>query len=314
MSAFSRLCCRLLVLAIAASAAAQEQGPSRPKTARRRPAVIDAARIERDVVYGKAGDVELKLDVYYPKQPNAKPMIPLVYVHGGGWRQGDKATGAGMIVLPQLVKHGYLVFSVNYRLAPQFKFPAQIEDAKCAIRYLRAHAQQYQLDPQHIGIFGGSAGGHLVALMGTADATAGFDTGGGWTNQSSRVQAVVDMFGPTDLRISNRSEYAEMAFGAKSPDDPVLKRFSPLTYVSRDDPPFLILHGEKDVGVRPIHSELLQAALKNAGVPVTVVMVKNAGHGFSPAGGDPKPSHEEIAQLIVDFLDKILRPTATSGH
>jgi acetyl esterase/lipase len=285
---------------------AQEPPPrARPNRGGPRPETY-AAKIERDVTYGKVGDLELKLDVYHPKKPNANPQVALVYVHGGGWRQGDKAAGAGMIALPQLINHGYLVFSINYRLAPTFKFPAQIEDAKCAIRFLRAHAKEYNLDPKRIGVFGGSAGGHLVALMGTADASAGFDNGGGWTNESSRVQAVVDMFGPTQLNISNRPEIGEMAFGVTNRDDPVFKKFSPLTYVSEDDPPFLILHGEKDVGVKPIHSKLLEAALKKAGVPVTLVMVKNAGHGFAPTGGEPNPSREEIARMIADFFDKKL--------
>jgi len=306
----------LLVLIIAAavlsaSTLAQER-PVRPRANRNsvRPDVY-AAKVERDVTFGKVGDVELKLDVYYPTNDIRKVRTAVVYVHGGGWRQGDKSSGAGLIAMPELVKRGYLLFSINYRLAPKFKFPAQIEDTKCAIRYLRAHVKQYNLDPNHIGIFGGSAGGHLVALMGTADASAGFDTGGGWTNESSRVQAVVDMFGPTQLDISNRPEIGEMAFGVTNRNDPVFKKFSPLTYVSKDDPPFLILHGEKDVGVKPIHSELLEAALKKAGVPVKLVTVKNAGHGFSTVGADPKPSHAEISRMIADFFDNALRSFPT---
>lgn len=150
--------------------------------------------------------------------------------------------------------------------------------------------------------------------MGTADTSAGFDTGGDWTNESGRVQAVVDMFGPTGLNLSNRPEFAEKVFGAKSPDDPALKRFSPLTYVSKDDPPFLILHGEKDFGVKPIHSELLEAALKKTGVPATLVMVKNAGHGFSPVGGEPSPNRDEIVRMIADFFDQTLCRVPTSDR
>ena len=314
MKSKTRLALAVIAVTFSVCVLAQEPPNQSRVTRRPPPTPIDAASVERDVTYGKVGDVELKLDVYHPKQPNAKPQLAVVYVHGGGWRQGDKASGAGLIAMPELVKRGYLLFSINYRLAPKFKFPAQIEDAKCAIRYLRAHAKAYNLDPKRIGVFGGSAGGHLVALMGTADASAGFDTGGGWTNESSRVQAVVAMFGPTDLRISNRPEYAEMAFGVTSPDDPALKKFSPLTYVSKDDPPFLILHGANDVGVKPIHSELLEAELKKATVPATLVMVKNAGHGFAPTGGEPNPSREEIARMIVDFFDQTLRRVPTSDR
>src|SRR5437868_5760131 len=163
-------------------------------------AIADVAeRVERDVTYGRVGDVELKMDIYHPKGAGEKPLPVVMYVHGGGWRSGDKAGGAGMMAIPELLKRGYLVTSINYRLAPEYKFPAQIDDAKCAVRFLRAHAKKYNLDPERIGIWGGSAGGHMVALMGTADASAGFDKSGGWTNESSRVQAVVDMFGPADL-------------------------------------------------------------------------------------------------------------------
>ncbi len=314
MKPATHLTLAVIAVTIATAALAQERA-ARPRTNRGGPRPeVYAAKVERDVTYGKVNEVELKLDVYFPTNDRAKVRTAVVYVHGGGWRQGDKRSGAGLLAIPELLKRGYLVISINYRLAPRFKFPAHIEDCKCAIRYLRAHVKKYNLERDRIGVFGGSAGGHLVALMGTADGSAGFDNSGGWTNQSSRVQAVVDMFGPTDLKISNRPEYAEMAFGVTEPEDPRLKKFSPLTYVSKDDPPFLILHGEKDVGVKPIHSELLEAALKKAGVPVTLVMVKNAGHGFSPVGGEPDPNREEIGRMIADFFDQRLAADSGSGR
>lgn len=274
------------------------------------PAIPDAAKVERDVVYGRAGRVELKLDLYYPHGKATGPLPVAVYIHGGGWTKGDKAGGAGMLALGEVLRCGYLVASINYRLAPEFKFPAQIEDAKCAIRYLRAHAKELNLDPERIGVWGSSAGGHLAALVGTADASAGFDTSGGWTNHSSRVRAVVNIFGPADL--SPRGELGNLrvgqtVFGAQSSDDPVLKQASPVTHVSADDPPFLLLHGNRDRLVPLSQSQMLLAQLRAAGVPASLVVVTNAGHGFAPVGGTPNPDRQELARMIADFFDQHLR-------
>ncbi len=233
-----------------------------------------------------------------------------VYVHGGGWQNGDKNSGAGAMAVGELVKRGYLVASVNYRLAPQYKFPAQIEDVKCAIRFLRAHAKEYNLDSKRIGVWGGSAGGHLVALLGTSDKNAGLEGKGGWPNESSRVQAVVDMFGPADLMVEfvgGNQRVGQTVFGATSLKDPVLKRASPVTYISEDDPPFLILHGEEDRLVPLSQSKELHERLKAAKVSSKLVVVKNAGHGFMPAGGVPDPNREELTGMIGDFFDQVLK-------
>ena len=283
-----------------------------PQRRRRLPLqpITDAAKVERDVTYGKVGEIELKLDIYFPRKTDGKPLPVAVYVHGGGWRNGDKAQGAGAMAIPELVKRGYLVCSINYRLAPEFKFPAQIEDTKCAIRYLRAHAKEYNLDPERIGVWGGSAGGHLAALLGTSDASSGLEGKGGWAEQSSRVQAVVDMFGPADLTVEfagGNSQVGKNVFGASSIKDEVLKRASPVTYVSKDDPPFLILHGDQDRLVPLSQSEKLHERLKAAGVSSTLVVVKNAAHGFAPQGGEPSPNRMELSRMIGDFFDKALR-------
>jgi acetyl esterase/lipase len=263
----------------------------------------------RDVTYGKAEDVELKLDLYFPKETKGKLPVT-VYVHGGGWQNGDKSMGAGAMAIGELVKRGYLVVSINYRLAPAHKFPAQIEDVKCAIRFLRAHAKDYNLDPKRIGVWGGSAGGHLVALLGTSDDKSGLEGKGGWAKESSRVQAVVDMFGPADLTVEfegGGERIAKTVFGVSSSKDEAMKRGSPVTYISKDDPPFLILHGENDKLVPLSQSEELDKGLKAAGVSSKLVVVKNAGHGFMPTGGTPQPDRLELTQMIGDFFDKILK-------
>jgi acetyl esterase/lipase len=276
------------------------------------PTAIDPNKlgtVDRDVTYGTADGVALKMDVYYPEA--AEGAVPaVIYVHGGAWIGGDKREGAGATEIPELISRGYLVAAVNYRLAPEYKFPAQIEDVKCAVRFLRANAATYGIDPGHIGAWGRSAGGHLVALLGVTDVNAGFEGSGGYANQSSRVQAVVDMFGPTDLTAIFQGadpQLLQAVFGTTNRNSDTVKRASPVTWVSSDDPPFLILHGEKDTLVPPSQSKILYERLIAAGVPATLVIVENAGHGFAPAGGTIDPSRTEITVLVADFFDQYLK-------
>jgi acetyl esterase/lipase len=264
--------------------------------------------VERDITYCTADSVPLKLDVHYPKMMNG-PAPVAVWVHGGGWTSGSKLGGTGFADVPELVSRGYLVVSVDYRLAPQYKWPAQIQDVKCAIRFLRANAARFNLEPNKMGAWGGSAGGHLVALLGTADASAGFEGSGGYEDQSSRIQAVVDMFGPADLPQLFRGftgGIVSQVFGNVNGTD-ILQRASPTTFATQDDPPFLILQGDRDTVVPPSQSQTLYERIKAAGIPATLVMVKNAEHSFDPAGGDISPSRAELTQMIADFFDQNLR-------
>jgi len=276
--------------------AAQSGGPDSTKL----------GTVERDLTYCVANGVPLKLDAHYPAEASG-PLPVAMYVHGGGWHGGDKKGGAGSLDFEELLSRGYLVISVNYRLAPRYVFPAMIEDVKCAVRHLRATADRYGLDPERIGVWGSSAGGHLVSLLGVADESAGFEGTGGYPDQSSRVQAVVEMFGPADLSVmfsgSTRTTLTT-AFGATSADDEILKLASPVTWISPDDPPFLLLHGEKDRLVPVEQSELLYEQLVEAGVPATFVVVKNAGHGFKPEGGAIQPTRQEISEMVGDFFDE----------
>lgn len=265
--------------------------------------------IERDVTYGTADGVALKMDVYYPSSATG-PVPAVLHVHGGGWTKGDKALTAGALFVPELIKRGYLVASINYRLAPQYKFPAHIQDVKCAVRYLRAHAADYGIAPERIGAFGGSAGGHLVALLGVTDESAGFDNSGGWYDQSSRVQAVANQFGPSDLTIifeGAKPTLLAQVFGNTDRHSDIVVRASPVTHVSPDDPPFLIMHGDKDKLVPLSQSQILYDRLKAAGVPATLVIVKNAGHGFLPADGLPNPTPIQLSNMLADFFDRYLK-------
>ncbi len=262
------------------------------------------------VTYCTVGRVALTMNVWLP-QGGTTPHPLAVMVHGGGWEHGDAGPSNRLsLVESGLVGKGFVVASVNYRLAPQYVWPAQIEDVKCAIRYLRASAATYGIDPTRIGVWGGSAGGHLVAMLGTAGPSAGYDVGQ-YLDQSSAVQAVVDEWGPADLTAPGWDPYASQVitqvFGV-SPGQPssVLRAASPVSYVTASDPPFLIIQGVADTTVPASQSQEFAATLQSAGVPETLVMVQNAGHGLKPAGGVPTPSLSQVNQMIIDFFAKHL--------
>ena len=273
--------------------------------------------VERNVVYGRAEGVDLNLEHVrqYPKNCIGQQRLGdapegHVFVHGGGWEGGDKNMHPTAPLFPILLARGYVVASIDYRLAPKYKFPAQIEDAKCAVRFLRAHALKYRLDPARIGVWGESAGGHLAALLGLTGPGAGFEGDGGWTNVTSRVQAVVDFYGPVDLAAAARAgdpHIGPAVFGVTNADDPLLLRASPVAYVSSNAPPFLIVHGDRDTAVRVDQSHSLQEKLTAAGATSTLLVVTNADHGFAHATGASLPSRAEIAQVVADFFDEALR-------
>lgn len=262
----------------------------------------------RDLEYGKVGDKSLALDIYIPD--DAKGRLPLVvWIHGGAWRAGSKDRTPAR----RLVERGYVVVSISYRLSQEEIFPAQIHNGKAAIRWLRANAGKYHIDPKRIGVWGSSAGGHLVALLGTSGGVKALEGTGGHADQSSRVQAVCDFFGPTDFLQMDAHAPAGARLvhdAADSPESQLVggpireykdkvARANPITYVTEDDPPFLICHGDRDPLVPHHQSELLHAALKKAGVEVTFHTVEGAGHGFR--------RRPEVDKLVDAFFDKHLR-------
>ncbi len=254
-----------------------------------------------DVTYSTSEAGELKMDVYFPRTPGPWPVV--VSIHGGGWSSGDKSDAAGAALTGKLVDAGFVVAAVNYRLAPEWRFPAQIEDVKCAVRHLRANSSAYGIDPRRIGAYGGSAGGHLAALLGAVD-DDDFDGGSG---ASSRVRAVVEMFGPTDLTVpfpggAVDTELGEQVFGSNDASSPLLKEASPVNYVGADDPPFLIVHGMEDSLVPFSQSLEFYHAIQQSGGTARLVRVANAGHGLKPVGGTPQPSREEVEATVVGFF------------
>ena len=262
------------------------------------------------VTYCSPENVPQLMDIYTPTNASSNAPLPVVeMVHGGSWQSGSKATINTIDPVPEvpetilgLLAQGFVVTSINYRLAPQDQFPANIEDVKCSIRYLRAHAAQYHIDPHRIGLMGSSAGGHLVSLAGLAGPDAGWDVGE-YADQSSTVQAVVDMFGPEYIA----ADYAIPAIFGSAPNAFVAA--SPPTYIAQTpntDPPFLILQGDKDTTVPPDQSLRFYNQLLVAGQPAILQMVQNAGHEFVHRGNAIFPSADQISTMIINFFLKYL--------
>ena len=265
--------------------------------------VANARDVQRDVTYCTINGVELKMDMYFPK--NTTEATPLViFIHGGGWSKGDKGRGHGMTELPPLLSAGFTVVSLNYRLAPEYQFPAMLEDVKCAIRSFRAYATEYNIDPNRIGVWGTSAGAHLASMIGLTDASAGFDVGE-YLDQSSRVQVVIDLSGPADLTVDFSPAFIEAKSNAYVGYDMV--KASPITYITSDDPPFLILQGDADpvVPISAGQAQKLYDGLTAVGVQAQLIIVANGNHTLNSP--NQTPSREEITTMIVDFFSQYLK-------
>jgi acetyl esterase/lipase len=268
------------------------------------PGQEDDILFEKDVVYGKGADEELKLNLGRPKQ-QAGPTPCVVVIHGGGWAAGNKNQHDGQV--RDLAKRGYVAATVGYRFAPKHIFPAQIEDVKCAIRFLRAHADKYQIDKDRIGAVGFSAGAHLSMLLGTMDKEDGCEGEGGNPEQSSKVNAVVAFFGPTDLTSSDWPEKTGkilVAFlgGSKQEKPELYKKASPITYVNPGDAPMLLIQGTKDGLVPWTQATAMADALTKAGVYGRVDLIVGAYHGWG--GEELKRTADEAWAFFEQFLLK----------
>jgi acetyl esterase/lipase len=254
-----------------------KQHPKRPSTYKKIP----------DLVYGRVGETPLLLDLYLPKKKPSRPMPVIVWIHGGGWWSTTKA----FTLAPRLTSQGYAVASVEYRLSQVAKYPAQIHDCKAAVRWLRANAKKYGFDPERFGAWGTSAGAHLAALLGTTDKSDGLEGPHGNLEYSSRVQAVCDYYAPTDFtRLTENGSIApfqklhsmmEALVGGPLDEHPdLVKSANPITFISPDDPPFLIIHGGDDDIVPLYQSKLLFDALVDAQVEATLHVQPGAKHSF----------------------------------
>jgi acetyl esterase/lipase len=269
------------------------------------PPVPDTVVAERDVPYSAVGGRQT-MDIIRPRAASSTPRPAVLLVHGGGFRAGTKESYIPLAV--KLAEHGYIAATIAYRLAPRNQFPAPLEDAKAAVRFLRANAAKYAIDPEHIGALGGSAGGHLVLMLGLTAGVDEFEGSGPNREQSSRVQCVVDEYGPTDFTQSySKSVDAadvlpQFLGGDLNRSRLVHMRASPLNWVNPNAAPILAIHGTADTYVAYEQSLWLVDRLIAAGVPAELETISGAGHGFK--GADALRADERA----IAWFDKYLRP------
>lgn len=270
----------------------------------------------KDLVYASDSETQ-KLDLYLPEGDGPFPLV--IMIHGGGFMFGDKADGMGLTGVDQLLADGYAVSSINYRLSGEAAYPAQIHDAKAAVRFLRANAEEYNLNPDKFGAWGASAGGNLAALLGTTCGVAELEGAElGNADQSSCVQAVVDWFGPIDFLAMDEqfagTSCAQDHNAADSPESKlvgaeiqsvpdVVATTNPMNYISSDDAPFLIQHGSADCNIPPIQGKNLADALAPAigAENATYTLIDGAGHG-----GEQFETEENV-KLVLEFLGSHLK-------
>lgn len=295
----------VLTLCLAMRTAAEQPAPAAPPAATppRPKELPDDAKVLTDLAYVENGHPQQKLDLYLPAQPKG-PL--LVWIHGGGWRGGTKANPPGLA----MVKNGVAVASVEYRFSQHAIFPAQIEDCKAAVRWLRAHALEHGYRKDMFAAWGASAGGHLVALLGVTGQVKDFDVGAN-LDESSAVQCVIDWFGPADFpgydenlptpmvqRENPNSVIAQLFGGPVSQKLELAKRASPVTWATKQAAPMLIMQGTIDPLVPLDQSQRLEKKLKEVGADVTLDVIEGAGHG------GPQFITAEKLKLIFEFLAK----------
>jgi acetyl esterase/lipase len=257
-----------------------------------------------DLVYAKPDSGELRLDVAYPAEGDG-PFPRVVVIHGGAWRIGNKVGNRPL--LAEFARRGYVAVAPQYRHCPRDVFPAQVHDVKAAVRWLRGHAADYKLDADHVGAMGFSAGGHLSLMLGVTSPEDGLEGDVATGSPSSKVQAVVNYFGPSDLTATDVPEIAyglvRDFLGAKTTDRPDLAvKASPITYLSKDDAAILTFHGTKDPLVPHSQATKLAEAMSRVGLPGRVELLVGAGHGWTG------PEMRRTMNDTYAFLDAQLRP------
>jgi acetyl esterase/lipase len=258
-----------------------------------------------DITYCSPNGSAQLLDLYIPDKKSSHPLV--IHVHGGSWTSGKKSSVDMLPYIETLAKAGIAVASINYRLAPNATFPSQIQDTACAIRFIRSKAADYNIDSDRIGIMGESAGGHLASLAGVSSDIESFKTSE-YSDVSSKVSAVLSIFGPANLTSYSALNpvYAngvKTMLGASSTESA-----SPTSYIDKTDPPFLLIHGDQDAIVPLSQSQELFSTLQNSKIASELVVVKNAGHGFTIETGDQIISSITVLkQKALDFFSLRLK-------
>jgi acetyl esterase/lipase len=265
---------------------------------------VDAVRTEKNVVYLPPDRAELA-DLYLPPKFEAGKKHPgVLIIHGGGWTGGKRDAAREINIGTTLASHGYVCMSIDYLLHnPQSEkpcWPQNLHDCKTAVRWMRANADRLHLDSAHIGVIGGSAGGHLASMVGVTQPQDGLDPSGPYAQQPCAVNCVVDLYGPVDFTDS-KDIAAMRKTRAESPE--LYRAFSVLTYLDKNDPPFLILHGTADTTVPVSQSELLAAGLKRYGVAHQLEIVEGAPHTFHL-----QPKEKDLRPIVLEFFNKYLKP------
>ncbi|HMP17657.1 MAG TPA: alpha/beta hydrolase [Gemmatales bacterium] len=272
---------------------------------------VSSPHLHKSVVFGKGGDTELKMNIAVPSGEGKFPLI--ILIHGGGWKGGSYEDSGMNTLMKRFAEKGYVGACIQYRLtATGARFPAQVEDCKCAVRFLVAQAGKYQIDTDRIGVFGGSAGGHLALMLGLTTKEDGLEGQGDllpeYADKPSRVHAVVNLFGPSDLLQGNWEPAVEPLLvdflgGPVSEKQDLAKKASPLTYLNaeRNIPPILTFHGTKDNIVPYIHATKLHDALAKTKAEHKLITMEGDGHGW------PGAKAEETFQATLKFFDQHLK-------
>lgn len=299
----------LLFVTLSATALSQDLATLKQKV--RESAEKSGLEVRLDQPYAGNENPKQAVDVYLPKlRTSDKPLPVIALIHGGGWVNGDRL-GYGALAI-QLARTGhYAAITVGYRLTKEAHWPSQIHDCKAAIRWIRAHAKELNLDADKIAVWGSSAGGHLSSLLGTSGDVKEVEGDlGPYTTFSSRVTCVINQCGPEDFTqslmfekdgkpVAKDDAVSGLLGGSYTEKHAEAVAASPVTYVTKDDPPFITFHGTKDMRVAYLHAEAIHTALQKAGVPSLLVPITDGGHG--------SVNNPEVKKRGEQFADKILR-------
>lgn len=318
-------CCGLRVAfgVLATTSTVAWAGPaSRPAL----PPAPAGVTIKQNVEYLESGRRE-RLDLYLPADRSDGRHFPgVVIIHGGGWSGGDKAAGREFNIGTSLAKAGYVCASVNYMMDPGKRWPTNLKDCKNAVRFLRTNAARYAVDSEHIGVIGGSAGGHLALMVAYTAGVPEFSPEQPYPGVSDKVDAVVDFYGITDLLTWQQSREADGQVTSRpvkhSPlleesaeeDLEAWRRASPVSYISAKCPPTLIAHGTKDTTVDSGQATELAAKLKKAGVEHQLILLPGIGHTFDLEKWNRKPLPVDMRREVIGFFDKHLKRTSDERH
>lgn len=264
---------------------------------------------DKDIAYGTQSPKQV-LDILYPSDASAAPRPAIIHIHGGGWYTGGKDGDSTLRLMHAFAEKGYVALSIAYRLSDEALFPAAVEDCRLAVRWLRANAEKYRVDPEHIGALGGSAGGHLSAMLAVCGEEKRFDGVGGLLEYSSAIQAAVPICPPMDLTkplsftlgVANDEAVTRFLGGTPEQKADEAKWASPVTYVRAGVPPMLMIHGDADRRVELVQSTDFAAKMKEAGAACEVIVVPGGKHGMGDAR---KP---EMLERMIGFFDGHLKP------